>query len=90
MYYVYERIWASVTWGRSSGPSQMSGKEKLLWTLGTAAALGLIFFLLLEVHPKIKAKQSPSKTVETFSNNVSNELYLVDNLPMFYLKNYSR
>jgi|LGOV01.1.fsa_nt_gb hypothetical protein len=58
MYYAYERIWASVKWGRSMTPSAMSGREKTLWFLGTTAVLALIFFLLLSVHPKIKAKQS--------------------------------
>jgi len=67
MYYAYERIWASVKWGRSTAPCPMSTKEKLLWSLGTAAALALIFFLLLEVHPKVKAKQSASQEVHSTS-----------------------
>jgi len=67
MYYVYERIWASIKWGRSAGPRPMSAKEKLLWSAGTAMTLATIFFLLLEVHPKIKAKQSADKTPEHIS-----------------------
>lgn len=54
MYYVYERIWASVAWGRDTATSPMSRREKILWSVGTALALALIFFLLLEVHPKMK------------------------------------
>ncbi len=56
MYYAYERIWASVKWGRSGAPRPMSTKEKILWSFGTTVALAVIFFLLLEVHPKIKAE----------------------------------
>jgi hypothetical protein len=62
MYYAYERIWASVKWGRSAAPCPMSVKEKILWSALTAAALALIFFLLLEVHPK--AKQSASQSLQ--------------------------
>jgi hypothetical protein len=54
MYYAYERIWASIQWGRSSVPHPMSAKEKLLWSVLTAAALAFIFFLLLYVHPMMK------------------------------------
>jgi uncharacterized membrane protein len=64
MYYIYERIWASVSWGRDLPPRKMSMKEKWLWSVGTAVALGLIFFLLLEVNPKIKEKQSSDKPVQ--------------------------
>ena len=56
MYYVYERVWASVAWGHGMAPNPMSRREKLLWSIGTFVALALIFFLLLEVHPRIKAR----------------------------------
>ena len=59
MYYIYERIWSSVKWGRSATPCPMSYREKLLWAAGTVLGLALIFFLLLEVNPKIKENQSP-------------------------------
>jgi hypothetical protein len=72
MYYAYERIWASVKWGRCAAPSPMSSKEKLLWSVGTALALALIFFLLLEVHPRIKAKQSANKGVHSTSESRAN------------------
>ena len=39
----------------------MSRRAKILWAVGTVVALALIFFLLLEVHPKIKAKQPAEK-----------------------------
>ena len=60
MYYVYERIWAGVSWGREEPVVPMSRREKVLWSAGTAAALGAIFFLLLEVSPRIKSNQSDS------------------------------
>jgi len=69
MYYAYERIWASVSWGRNIPARPMSRKERLLWAGGTAAALSLIFFLLLGVTPKIKAKQSASKPVEATTDS---------------------
>ena len=69
MYYAYERIWASIKWGRSAAPCPMSTKEKLLWSTGTTLALAAIFFLLLEVHPKMKAKQSANKTPEHISED---------------------
>lgn len=74
MYYAYERIWASIKWGRSSAPSLMSRQEKLVWSVGTAAALALIFFLLVEVHPKIKAKQSARKKMQSSSVRVCRDL----------------
>jgi len=67
MYYAYERIWASVAWGRDVPLSPMSRREKLLWSIGTAVVLVLIFFLLLEVHPKIKGKQSANNEVHSIS-----------------------
>ncbi len=67
MYYVYERVWTAGTWGRDVTPAPMSRREKLLWSTGTAVALSLIFFLLLEIHPKIKAKQSAINEVHSIS-----------------------
>jgi len=61
MYYAYERIWTSVSWGRSTPARAMSRKEKLLWFVGTAITLGFIFFLLLVVTPRIKERQSADK-----------------------------
>ena len=61
MYYAYERIWASVSWGRSTPARAMLWKEKIFWLIGTVITLGLIFFLLLVVTPKIKERQSADK-----------------------------
>jgi hypothetical protein len=54
MYYAYERLWASVRWGRTAATRPMSVREKILWSLGILVALLLIFFLLLHVHPGSK------------------------------------
>lgn len=72
MYYVYERIWASVRWGRTSATHAMSSKEKVFWSVGTIVALAVIFFLLLEVHTRIKAKQSANKEVHSISESRTN------------------
>jgi len=72
MYYVYERIWASVKWGRSVTPSQMSSKERILWSVGTIIALVFIFFLLLDVTPKIK-EQISSKPANLVSQKAVSE-----------------
>jgi hypothetical protein len=61
MYYAYERVWASVAWGRSVAASPMSRREKLAWSLGTVLTLAVIFYLLLEVSPKIKQGQAGPK-----------------------------
>lgn len=46
MYYAYERIWVSVKWGRTSVPRPMSGKEKIMWFIGTTVALAIILLLV--------------------------------------------
>ena len=69
MYYLYERVWASIAWGRSTSICPMTRKEKMLWAVGTVAALIFLFFLLLEVQPKLKEKHSAyffSSPVTTF------------------------
>jgi len=69
MYYAYERVWASVAWGRGTAACPMSTREKILWSVGTAIAMAFIFFLLLEVHPKIKAKQATPTEVQSVSED---------------------
>lgn len=64
MYYAYERIWASLAWGRDVAPSPMTRRDKILWSVGTTVALVLIFCLLLQVCPGLKAKQSANKPVK--------------------------
>jgi uncharacterized membrane protein len=61
MYYVYERIWASVEWGCASTVNPMSKQERFLWVTSTIVALAFIFFLLLEVQPRIKREQPAGK-----------------------------
>ena len=56
MYYFYERIWTRIAWGRTENPESIPPKEKLFWTIGTFAVLGLVFYLLLVVTPMIKGK----------------------------------
>ena len=70
MYYAYERIWASVAWGRNVAPNPMSRREKLAWLVGTVLTLALIFYLLLEVSPKIKQRQSAPKPAATTTTSV--------------------
>lgn len=47
MYYFYERLWASISWGRTDSPRPMSVREKVLWTLGSIAILVIIFYLII-------------------------------------------
>lgn len=70
MYYAYERVWASVAWGRGVAFKPMSRREKIAWSVGTVLALALIFFLLLQVQSKIKAKQAAADTVPSSSQPV--------------------
>lgn len=67
MYYAYERVWASIAWGRQVTPRPMSRRQKIAWSVGTALALALIFFLLLEVNPRIRAQQSPDNAAQPTS-----------------------
>ncbi|MDY6988474.1 MAG: DUF2061 domain-containing protein [Thermodesulfobacteriota bacterium] len=71
MYYVYERIWTSVGWGHAETPAPMSKGQKFLWATGTALALAFIFFLLLDVHPRIKEKQAANNEVHSISERTS-------------------
>jgi len=73
MYYVYERIWAGVSWGREEPVVPMSRREKVLWSAGTALALGVIFFLLLEVSPRIKSRQSDNRAGAATSQSTQSE-----------------
>ncbi len=86
MYYAYERIWASVSWGRGAAARPMSQTEKLIWAVGTIVALGLIFFLLLHVSPKIKAKQSARATPATTSRLHSGQEVLEFGGPFRYVR----
>lgn len=58
MYYLYERYWAGVSWGkydiRTSTFRPMSMRDKIAWTTGTILAIVLIFLLIVYVGPLIK------------------------------------
>lgn len=56
MYYFYERIWASVAWGRSDHQQHMSPRGKVIWFIGVVVALMIIFYLIIYVTPWIRNK----------------------------------
>jgi hypothetical protein len=62
MYYGYERIWASISWGRDKPVRPMAKRDRMLWTAATLAAILLVFYLIIFVSPKIKAKGSGGDT----------------------------
>jgi len=51
MYYFYERIWASVSWGKidadKKGAAAMSFPEKVIWVSVVVAAIVLLFLLII-------------------------------------------
>jgi hypothetical protein len=58
MYYLYERIWSNICWGRIDEDKletvAISTKRKLIWIFVVMLALALIFFLILYVNPLMK------------------------------------
>lgn len=58
MYYIYERIWSKILWGKVGKDKletvAISTKTKLLWIIVVTLALALIFFLILYVTPIMK------------------------------------
>ena len=58
MYYIYERIWSNIFWGRVGKDNletvAISPKRKMLWIIIVTLALVLIFFLILYVNPIMK------------------------------------
>jgi len=63
MYYIYERIWCRIHWGKEKDHSEttritISAKQRFAWTGGTLLSLGLIFWLLLGITPSIKKDQN--------------------------------
>ena len=58
MYYIYERIWSNIYWGRVHEDKletvAISPKRKLVWIFVVILALALIFSLILYVNPMIK------------------------------------
>ncbi len=55
MYYFYERIWSSVSWGRTETVPLLNAKKKAIWSAIVILIILLIFFLLLVVTPLIKS-----------------------------------
>ena len=51
MYYFYERIWASIKWGRMEEVSLLNAKKKAIWTAAIIAGIVVVFYLLLVVTP---------------------------------------
>ena len=53
MYYVYERVWSHIRWGRVDKDEletvAISPKQKLVWAFVVMVALALIIFLILYV-----------------------------------------
>lgn len=72
MYYAYERIWASVSWGRDEPARPMSRRDWAAWTIGSIVAIVLVFYLILFVSPKIKAKHPGSDVRQSTPSNVQN------------------
>ena len=55
MYYLYERIWAAIGWGRGDPPRPMTLRAKIWWPVGIILTLVFIFFLIMYVTPKVKS-----------------------------------
>jgi hypothetical protein len=48
-------------------------REKFLWSAGTIVSLAVIFILLLEVNPNIKADKSAGVSVEATTESAPSE-----------------
>ncbi|MEN8140665.1 MAG: hypothetical protein ABFR97_05510 [Thermodesulfobacteriota bacterium] len=60
MYYLYERVWAKIKWGRSNSQHhepELTIANKIQWTVCTSTAIVVIFWLLFSVTPQIKNNQ---------------------------------
>jgi len=58
MYYIYERIWSKIYWGRVDEDEletvAISPTRKLVWIFVVTLTLALVFFLILYVNPMMK------------------------------------
>jgi len=58
MYYVYERVWSSINWGKINGEYQarisMSFRDCVNWTLIVLATLAVLFLFILYISPALK------------------------------------
>lgn len=60
MYYVYERIWSKINWGRTHEGvpvSPLSPGKRALWSAVVIVSVTIIFWLLFSVTPSVKADQ---------------------------------
>ena len=59
MYYLYERVWSSISWGKINGEYRarmsMSFRDCLKWTLIVLAALAILFFFILYITSALKS-----------------------------------
>ena len=62
MYYGYERLWSSISWGRDELIRPMSKRDWIGWAMGTIAGIMLVFYLIIFISPKIKARHSVGGT----------------------------
>jgi hypothetical protein len=74
MYYAYERIWASVSWGRDEPARPMSRRDWVAWTVGGITAIALVFYLIIFVSPKIKAKRPGRHAERSSPEEVRNDV----------------
>lgn len=58
MYYFYERVWASINWGRDANIEPMKFREKLLWFFGVIITIALIMYLIIYITPLVKSKMA--------------------------------
>ena len=58
MYYLYERVWNRIRWGRVDEDkletAAISTKQKLIWIFVVMITLAVICFLILYVNPLMK------------------------------------
>jgi len=58
MYYFYERIWASISWGKINRDekdiSAMSFRDKVIWVSAIVVIVVILFILIMFVGPMIK------------------------------------
>ena len=58
MYYFYERIWASISWGKinrnEKDTSAMSFRDKVIWVSAIVVAVVILFILIMFLGPMIK------------------------------------
>ena len=59
MYYLYERVWAKIEWGRDSrvNENKLTVRNRIKWIFCTSTAIVTIFWLLFTVTPQIKNNQ---------------------------------